>query len=104
MARDELRFAKPRSVRLDGLDYWRFKMAVHSADNWRCLICVFFGESGLKPLTVHHLLKRSKLRLDLVTNAISACLQCHEKIERGQLLVSWIDAEKRKMSIVNTCI
>lgn len=91
----------PKSGRvvLKGNAYLRFKYEVHALDNWKCRICPYFGRSAIRALTVHHMIKRSKLRLDVVTNAISTCVECHERIERGELIVSWIDAEKRTVSV-----
>lgn len=93
-------FPKKGRLKLEGIEYLRFKNAVHEADRWRCRICQFFGRSGLRPLSVHHLVKRSTLRLDVVHNGVSACHTCHDSVESHHIDVRWIDADKRILEVV----
>lgn len=87
-------FPKQGRVRLDGPAYWRFKMQVHALDDWRCAVC-----RKITALTLHHLIKRSKLRLDTPDNCISLCVSCHDAVESGVITVEWADMAARRIAI-----
>jgi len=75
-------FPKQGEVRLEGEEYEEFKQQIFERDNWTCrnLNC-----RSRRNLTVHHLIKRSKLRLDIPSNAVTVCAFCHDLIEAGKL-------------------
>ena len=85
---------KQGRVKLTGDAYQAFKREVHEADNWRCTIC-----GRITALTVHHLIKRSQLRLDTLENCISACVDDHEAIERGHITVAWEEVSTRRLRV-----
>jgi 5-methylcytosine-specific restriction endonuclease McrA len=81
---------KAGRIKLEGAAYQAFKKTVHETDRWRCVVC-----RRIKPLTVHHLRKRSQLRLDTLENCVSLCFNCHEAVERGQLRLRLADLAGR---------
>jgi hypothetical protein len=64
-----LKFAKTGKVVLTGQDYWRFKNYIHELDGWRCKIC-----NSIAGLTISHMVKRSRVRMDTPENCYSACV------------------------------
>jgi len=85
-----LAFPKQGTIRKKGLDYRQFKYRVHELDGWKCRRCFC-----IVPLTVHHIVKRSKLRLDTVENCVSLCFDCHDEVERNNIRLGWVDLGKR---------
>ncbi|MCP3921710.1 MAG: hypothetical protein GY714_03905 [Desulfobacterales bacterium] len=80
-----------RSVILVGKDYTKLTNKVYKRDGFKCTNpnCTH-RINHFNFLTAHHLIKRSKLRLDILKNLISVCLCCHDEIETGDLDVNWI--------------
>jgi 5-methylcytosine-specific restriction endonuclease McrA len=82
-------------VKKEGAEYWKFKQEVHEADGWLCKVC-----NRHRPLTVHHIIKRSKLRLDTMENCVSVCNDpCHDMIEENLIAVEWKDPVKRILQL-----
>ena len=56
------------TVKLTGIDYIKLQREVFERDNWTCqnINC-----RSRKNLSVHHKVKRSKLRLDTIGNLIT---------------------------------
>ena len=80
-------FPKERAVKLEGEDYDRFKNKIFERDGWRCRNpqC-----RSRRNLTLHHKIKRSRLRLDTEENCMTLCAFCHDRVERNELKVeSW---------------
>lgn len=88
-------FPKKGEVRLDSAAYWKLKMSVHEADGWKCRVCL-----KITGLTLHHLTKRSELRLDVSENLISVCVPCHNRIESGQIEIVMIDPAFRAIRVI----
>jgi 5-methylcytosine-specific restriction endonuclease McrA len=86
--------AKAGRVKLEGAAYQAFKKTVHETDRWRCVVC-----RRIKPLTVHHLRKRSQLRLDTLENCVSLCFTCHEAVERRLLRIRLTDPATRQVTV-----
>lgn len=78
---------KRQKIKLTGEAYQRLKLQVFTRDKWRCRRC---GER--LPLTVHHLIKRSDLRLDTLENCLSLCVGCHDAVERHDVVTLGMDA------------
>lgn len=62
---------------MTGEAFTRWRKAVLDRDGWRCRRC----NSGYN-LHVHHIRKRSDLRLDTMENGITLCEKCHRQVER----------------------
>lgn len=79
-------FACPKKgeVRLEGKEYEELRNQIFERDNWTCRNpnC-----RSHKNLTVHHKVKRSKLRLDVPENLITLCVECHDLVEAGKLVI-----------------
>ena len=77
-------FPKQGEVRLKGEEYEEFKRQIFERDNWTCrnLNC-----RSRRNLTVHHMIKRSKQRLDTFRNCITLCVKCHDLVETGKLSI-----------------
>lgn len=88
-------FPKPIRIALTGSDYREFKFKLHALDNWRCRIC---GE--IKPLTVSHMVARSKHREDTPENAISACMECHHLVTINAIIVEWSNIDTRAIRVI----
>jgi len=76
------KFPKQGAVKLEGEEYLRFKNRVFERDGWKCRNpeC-----KSRRNLTLHHKIKRSKLRLDTMENCITLCVKCHDRVERYEL-------------------
>lgn len=72
------------TVKLTGIDYIKFQREIFERDNWTCRNpnC-----NSRKNLTIHHKIKRSKLRLDIPGNCITLCSICHDLVEAGELVI-----------------
>lgn len=82
-----MRFPKPQSIRLKGDNYKRLRDKVLARDAWSCRRC-----GARHHLQVHHLIKRSHLRLDIMANLCTLCNGCHELVERHIIDVIGEDA------------
>lgn len=91
-----LAFPKQRQVKLTGADYRAFQQAVFEADCWTCRCC-----GQVKPLTVHHVVRRSRQRLDELTNALSLCVSCHQLETDRRITIEWVDPIARTVRIVS---
>jgi len=87
-------FPKTRQVKKKGSEYLRFKLELHELDNWRCKRC-----NKIKGLTVHHLIKRSHVRLDTFENCLSLCVECHDEVEAGLVRLRFVDVENRVVEV-----
>ena len=78
------KFPKRDKVKFTGVEYEKFKNRVFERDGWRCqnLSC-----GSRRNLTLHHKIKRSKVRLDTMENCITLCVKCHDKVEQHKLKV-----------------
>lgn len=83
-----MRFPKRGRVRLDGEAYKALCEQVLTRDEWRCRRC-----SSRAHLQVHHIIKRSELRLDLSWNLVTLCAACHELVERHEVQLLGQDAD-----------
>jgi len=80
-------------VKLDGEEYERFRRSVFDRDGWKCRNPFCRSNVGL---SVHHIVKRSKIRLDTMENCIALCVACHEAVERGVFVIEDIDNGRYK--------
>lgn len=73
---------KKGEVRLKGKEYEKFRNDVFERDNWTCRNpnC-----RSHRNLTLHHIIKRSKQRLDIPSNALTLCIICHDLVEARKL-------------------
>lgn len=76
---------KEGRVKLDGKEFQLWKFAVLTRDKWRCRRC-----GSPSNLHVHHIRKRSDLRLDTLENGIALCARhdgrgCHQLVEAGKI-------------------
>jgi len=77
-------FPKEGRVKLEDEAYREFRDRILERDGWRCRN----PKCGSRWwLTVHHKIKRSRLRLDTEENCITLCLRCHELVEAHKLEV-----------------
>ena len=69
------KFPKQRSVKLEGEEYRKFKKHIFTRDNWMCRnpAC-----RSRRNLTLHHKIRRSKVRLDTEENCLTLCVECHD--------------------------
>jgi 5-methylcytosine-specific restriction endonuclease McrA len=75
-------FQKQGRIRLEGDEYRKFCREIHTRDGWQCRRC-----GRRHQLQVHHLVKRSKVRLDTRENCLSLCATCHQLVEDKKVLV-----------------
>jgi 5-methylcytosine-specific restriction endonuclease McrA len=54
-------------------------MKVYQRDGWRCVLC-----GRLKPLQAHHVVPRSQMGGDVMSNLVSLDSECHAKMDGGQ--------------------
>jgi 5-methylcytosine-specific restriction endonuclease McrA len=81
---------KPFRLRLPPKAYRKLCLEVFTLDDWRCKIC-----HKMKPLSAHHLQKRSQGGSDVVENLLSVCVKCHDDVERHRITVEPVDMSKR---------
>jgi hypothetical protein len=81
---------RPVKAILRGPDYAAFRQEVCRADGWRCKIC-----RRIRPLTVHHVVPRSRGRRDVLSNAMALCLPCHQDVTTHRVMVGWEDVHLR---------
>lgn len=65
-------------MKLSAHHYRKLVAKVMARDNYQCRRCG--ATRGF--LSCHHILKRSKLRLDTAKNLVLLCHVCHELVER----------------------
>ena len=82
-----MKFPKTGRIKLTGTAYSELVEQVYSRDGWRCRRC----NSPLN-LHPHHILKRSKVRLDTPENLVTLCAACHELVERHKVIIIGEDA------------
>lgn len=91
-----LLFSKPtKAIRLSRIEYAKLKRRVHDADDWHCRCC-----SRIRPLTMHHMQRRSKGCLDTLENCLSLCLDCHQAETEHRVEIAWIDVAQRTVSVI----
>lgn len=75
---------------------------VFAADK-TCLLCRWCSAvpRGLTGFEVHHVIKRSRLRLDTFDNLMTVCLTHHQGITERRIYVVWSDIHKRIPQIVS---
>jgi 5-methylcytosine-specific restriction endonuclease McrA len=78
---------KKGKVKLTGREYKSWHTAILERDQWKCRRC-----EGRRNLQVHHIIKRSTLRLDTMENGLTLCFECHEDVERNTVEVVGKDA------------
>ena len=66
----------------DGAGFYNVKAAVLSRDNYTCQIC---GKKHER-LEVHHIVFKSEGGSNSMSNLVSLCCDCHEKIHKGKLV------------------
>src|SRR5205809_657353 len=79
---------------LHGTAYRALVLQVFELDGWKCKIC-----RKRRALTPHHMLKRSRLRVDSVDNLLSVCLFCHTAIDSRDIDVRWVDTATRTIEV-----
>ncbi len=92
-------FAVPKvSVKLSPHEYQKLKQKIHRLDGYRCINPDCRENYGKGELQLHHIVKRSQLRLDIPGNAASICPICHHLVEIKQLYLDFpkLIKERRK--------
>ena len=72
------------SLRLPPEKYAPLKQAVFVRDQWRCRYC-----RVRQNLHIHHITYRSHGGEDAMYNLVTLCMQCHEAVHSGNLIVEW---------------
>lgn len=85
-----LPFSKTQAVRKTKEEYLLWKTRIHGLDGWRCVRC-----QSARNLTVHHVVRRSKVRLDTDENGMTLCQPCHELENQHCIAVGWDDPVRR---------
>jgi 5-methylcytosine-specific restriction endonuclease McrA len=80
-------FPKRGRVRLRGQAFKALNQRVLERDEWTCRRC-----PSQQNLQVHHIIKRSEIRLDLSWNLVTLCYPCHELVERHTVDIIGEDA------------
>ena len=70
-----------QSVKYTGKDYTEFRRKVLVFDKYTCVFCLVRFQDN--ELSLHHKLRRSRLRLDTIENCYTCCLACHIKLDDG---------------------
>lgn len=65
--------------KLHALIYRHHCQTVFKQQRWKCAYC---GKTCINGLDPHHVVKRSKMRLDHISNLRGACRSCHDKQHR----------------------
>jgi len=71
-----------KKIKLQDEDYKILIQEILKRDNYSCRKC-----KSKEHLQAHHVIKRSKIRLDLDWNLITVCYRCHFLLESHQLLI-----------------
>ena len=78
-----MEFPKVGRIKLGPDAYRELVQQVLERDEWRCRRC-----SSRSNLSVHHIIKRSKVRLDASWNLCTLCNECHELVERHKIEIT----------------
>lgn len=70
-------FPKRGRIRLPPAEYKELCQLVLARDQWTCRRC-----PNRQNLQVHHIIKRSEVRIDASWNLVTLCYACHELVER----------------------
>jgi 5-methylcytosine-specific restriction endonuclease McrA len=73
-------FPKRGRLKLTGQAYAQLVQDVLTRDEWQCRRC-----ASREHLQVHHLIKRSEIRIDATWNLCTLCADCHELVERHKV-------------------
>jgi hypothetical protein len=80
-------FPKVGRIRLSPAKYKSLCEVVLTRDGWACRRC-----NRRSHLQVHHIIKRSKVRLDVDWNLVTLCERCHTMVERHEVDIVGADA------------
>lgn len=88
MPTQEKSLTKFERIKLEGEAYKQLIEKVFQRDKWTCRnpFC-----QAMRNLTPHHVQKRSQLGGDTFGNLITLCINCHEAVERNELIISVVD-------------
>ena len=75
-------------IKLPPAEYAALKQKVLERDGWQCRRC-----GARRQLQVHHIIKRSDIRIDVSWNLVVLCAVCHEKVERHEVDILGSDAD-----------
>ena len=89
-----LPLAKPDRVKLSGVAYKALVMRVYDWQKWVCAIC-----HKVRPLTPHHMLRKSSGGEDIFSNIIGLCVYCHQLETDRIIVVKWDNVEERTVKI-----
>jgi 5-methylcytosine-specific restriction endonuclease McrA len=67
-------------IKLNAEEYKSLCQQIMTRDGGKCRCC--HRRDGLQ---IHHIIKRSKVRLDVDWNLITLCFTCHEQVELSKL-------------------
>jgi 5-methylcytosine-specific restriction endonuclease McrA len=71
-------------IRLTPAKYKKLCLEIMERDGWACRRC-----SQRSCLQVHHIIKRSFVRIDAAWNLCTLCIDCHDRVERKRK--PWIE-------------
>ena len=89
-----LPFAKPERVNLTGAPYKVLVTRVYESQNWTCAVC-----HKVRPLTPHHMLRKSSGGEDIFSNIIGLCVYCHQLETDRIIVVAWENANERTVKV-----
>ena len=89
-----LPLAKPQRIKLSPTAYKKLTLEVFKADDYRCCVCGKQWE-----LQAHHMVARSLGRRDVLSNLVSLCVYCHQRVTEKFLTIAWADPEQRTVTI-----
>lgn len=81
-------FPKKGRVRLKKDEYKALVHQILERDDWTCRRC-----PSRQNLEVHHITKRSAVRIDQSWNLCTLCSECHELVERHKVDIIGSDAD-----------
>ena len=93
-AHPDLQFPKRGQIKLTGKAYANLRQKVFRLDGYKCRVC-----GSISNLTPHHMIRRSKIRLDIIENLLSLCLRCNQLEADRLIIISWIDSAKRTIQV-----
>jgi len=88
-----LAFPKQGRIKLKGQAYTNLKQRVFALDRARCRVC-----GRTENLSLHHMVKRSTLRIDTVHNCLTLCILCNQAEKERKLFVKWVDVQTRTIA------
>jgi len=71
-----------KKIKLSYTLYKELQEKILKRDGYRCVICN--GSSGIQ---IHHIIKRSKKRLDTPNNLIVLCYKHHNAVETNKIII-----------------